>query len=46
VPLAVLILSVLGAILFGLATPTEAAASARWAHAAGAGYRALTWGIG
>ena len=29
-PLALLIISVLGAILFGLATPSEAAAPARW----------------
>ncbi|MCZ7563502.1 MAG: TRAP transporter large permease subunit [Burkholderiales bacterium] len=45
VPLAVLILSVLGAILFGLATPTEAAAiGALGAMVIAAGYRALTWG--
>ena len=44
VPLAVLILSVLGAILFGLATPTEAAAvGALGAMVIAAAYRALTW---
>jgi tripartite ATP-independent transporter DctM subunit len=43
-PLAVLIMSVLGAILFGLATPTEAASvGAVGALALAAGYRALTW---
>ena len=43
-PLAVLILSVLGAILFGLATPSEAAAvGALGAVLLAAGYRALTW---
>jgi tripartite ATP-independent transporter DctM subunit len=43
-PLAVLILSVLGAILFGLATPSEAAAvGALGAMVLAAGYRALTW---
>ena len=43
-PLAVLILSVLGAILFGLATPTEAAAvGALGRLLLAAGYRALTW---
>ncbi|MGA8049658.1 MAG: TRAP transporter large permease subunit [Burkholderiales bacterium] len=43
-PLAVLILSVLGSILFGLATPTEAAAvGALGAMLLAAGYRALTW---
>ena len=43
-PLAVLIMSVLGAILFGLATPTEAAAvGALGALVLAAGYRALTW---
>ena len=43
-PLAVLILSVLGAILFGLATPTEAAAvGAFGGMALAAAYRALTW---
>jgi tripartite ATP-independent transporter DctM subunit len=45
VPLAILILSVLGAILFGLATPTEAAAiGALGAMVIAAAYRALTWG--
>jgi tripartite ATP-independent transporter DctM subunit len=44
VPLAVLILSVLGAILFGLATPTEAAAvGACGALLLAAAYRALSW---
>ncbi len=44
VPLALLILSVLGAIMFGLATPTEAAAvGAFGAILLAAGYRALTW---
>jgi tripartite ATP-independent transporter DctM subunit len=44
-PLAVLIMSVLGAILFGLATPSEAAAvGAMGAIVLAAGYRALTWG--
>jgi len=44
-PLAVLIMSVLGAILFGLATPSEAAAvGALGAVLLAAGYRALTWG--
>ena len=44
VPLAVLILSVLGSILFGLATPNEAAAvGALGAMVIAAGYRALTW---
>jgi tripartite ATP-independent transporter DctM subunit len=43
-PLAVLILSVLGAILFGLATPTEAAAvGAAGGMILAAAYRALTW---
>jgi len=43
-PLAALILAVLGAILFGLATPTEAAAvGASGAVILAAGYRALTW---
>ncbi len=43
-PLAVLILSVLGAIMFGLATPTEAAAvGALGAMLLAAGYRSLTW---
>ncbi len=44
-PLAVLILSVLGAILFGLATPSEAAAiGALGGVILAAAYRALTWG--
>ncbi|PWG62396.1 TRAP transporter large permease [Spiribacter halobius] len=44
VPLAVLILAVLGSILFGLATPTEAAsAGALGGLALAVGYRALTW---
>lgn len=44
VPLAVLILSVLGAILFGLATPSEAAAiGALGGFLLAAAYRALTW---
>jgi tripartite ATP-independent transporter DctM subunit len=44
VPLAVLILSVLGSILFGLATPTEAAAvGASGSLVLAASYRALTW---
>ena len=43
-PLALLILSVLGAIMFGLATPTEAAAvGAFGAMLLAAGYRALSW---
>ena len=43
-PLAILILSVLGAILFGLATPTEAAAvGAFGGMTLAAAYRALTW---
>jgi len=43
-PLAVLILSVLGAILFGLATPTEAAAvGAFGGMVLAAVYRALSW---
>ncbi|MEK9776809.1 MAG: TRAP transporter large permease subunit [Quisquiliibacterium sp.] len=43
-PLAVLIMSVLGAILFGLATPSEAAAvGALGSIVLAAGYRALTW---
>jgi tripartite ATP-independent transporter DctM subunit len=43
-PLAVLIMSVLGAILFGLATPSEAAAvGALGALVLAAAYRALTW---
>jgi len=45
VPLAVLILSVLGAILFGLATPSEAAAiGALGAMVLALAYRAFTWG--
>jgi tripartite ATP-independent transporter DctM subunit len=44
-PLAFLILSVLGAILFGLATPTEAASiGALGGLVLAVGYRALTWG--
>ena len=44
VPLAVLIMSVLGAILFGLATPSEAAAiGALGSVILAAAYRALTW---
>ena len=44
IPLALLILCVLGAIMFGLATPTEAAAvGAFGAILLAAGYRALTW---
>jgi len=44
VPLAVLIMSVLGAILFGLATPSEAAAiGASGALLLAAAYRALDW---
>ncbi len=44
VPLALLIMSVLGSILFGLATPTEAAAvGALGAMLLAAAYRALTW---
>jgi len=44
-PLAVLIMSVLGAILFGLATPSEAAAlGALGGVLLAAAYRALTWG--
>jgi tripartite ATP-independent transporter DctM subunit len=43
-PLAILILAVLGAIMFGLATPSEAAAvGALGALGLGVGYRALTW---
>jgi tripartite ATP-independent transporter DctM subunit len=43
-PLSLLILSVLGAIMFGLATPTEAAAvGALGAMLLAASYRALTW---
>jgi tripartite ATP-independent transporter DctM subunit len=45
VPLALLILSVLGSILFGLATPSEAAAvGALGAVVLAAAYRAMTWG--
>ena len=44
VPLAVLILSVLGAILFGLATPTEAASIGAFGGLVlAACYRSLTW---
>jgi len=44
VPLAVLILSVLGAILFGLATPSEAASVGAFGSIMlAAGYRELTW---
>jgi len=44
VPLAVLILSVLGAILFGLATPSEAASVGAFGSIAlAAVYRELTW---
>ncbi len=44
VPLAVLIFAVLGSILFGLATPTEAAAvGAAGSLVLAASYRALTW---
>ncbi len=44
VPLAVLILSVLGAILFGLATPSETAAVGAFGSLAlAASYRELTW---
>lgn len=43
-PLAILIAAVLGAILFGLATPTEAASvGALGALVLAAAYRALTW---
>jgi len=43
-PLALLILSVLGTILFGLATPSEAAAvGALGAMIIAIGYRAMTW---
>src|SRR5690606_17583901 len=43
-PLAILILAVLGSIMFGLATPTEAAAvGAFGAIVLAAGYRALSW---
>ena len=44
-PLAVLIMAVLGVILFGLATPTEAAAVGAFGGLALAvAYRSLTWG--
>ena len=44
VPLALLILAVLGAILFGLATPTEAAAvGSAGGLVLAASYRSLTW---
>ncbi|MDH5245650.1 MAG: TRAP transporter large permease subunit [Betaproteobacteria bacterium] len=43
-PLAILILSVLGAIMFGIATPTEAAAVGAFGAAVlAAAYRSLTW---
>jgi tripartite ATP-independent transporter DctM subunit len=43
-PLALLILAVLGAIMFGVATPTEAASvGALGAALLAAGYRSLTW---
>jgi tripartite ATP-independent transporter DctM subunit len=43
-PLSLLILSVLGAIMFGVATPTEAAAVGAFCAALlAAAYRALTW---
>jgi tripartite ATP-independent transporter DctM subunit len=43
-PLAFLILAVLGSIMFGLATPTEAAAVGAFGSIVlAAGYRALTW---
>jgi tripartite ATP-independent transporter DctM subunit len=45
VPLAVLIMSVLGAILFGLATPSEAAAiGALGSVVLATAYRAMSWG--
>jgi tripartite ATP-independent transporter DctM subunit len=45
VPLAVLIMSVLGAILFGLATPSEAAAiGALGSVVLAIAYRAMSWG--
>jgi len=45
VPLAVMIMCVLGAIMFGLATPTEAAAvGALGSMLIAAAYRAFTWG--
>jgi tripartite ATP-independent transporter DctM subunit len=44
-PLAILIMAVLGSILFGLATPTEAAAvGAMGSIVLAAGYRTLEWG--
>ena len=44
IPLAVLIMAVLGAILFGLASPTEAAAVGAFGGLClAAAYRALTW---
>jgi tripartite ATP-independent transporter DctM subunit len=44
-PLAILIMSVLGAILFGFATPSEAAAiGALGSVLLAVGYRAMTWG--
>jgi tripartite ATP-independent transporter DctM subunit len=44
IPLALLILSVLGAIIFGIATPTEAAAVGAFGAALlAAAYRSLTW---
>jgi tripartite ATP-independent transporter DctM subunit len=44
IPLALLILSVLGAIIFGIATPTEAAAVGAFGAALlAATYRSLTW---
>ncbi|MCC7081457.1 MAG: TRAP transporter large permease subunit [Burkholderiales bacterium] len=44
-PLAILIVAVLGSIMFGLATPTEASAvGAFGAVVLAASYRALTWG--
>ena len=43
-PLAILILAVLGSIMFGLATPTEAAAVGAFGSIVlAAGYRALNW---
>jgi tripartite ATP-independent transporter DctM subunit len=43
-PLAILILAVLGSIMFGLATPTEAAAVGAFGSIVlAAGYRALSW---
>ena len=45
-PLLILILSVLGSIVFGLATPTEAAAvGAFGGFVLAAAYRQLTWGV-